>query len=92
MFDKIRQGQELLKLRSQAKTLQKELEKIIETVEKRDIKVRVRGDQKIDYIEIAGEERKDILEVINEAMKKVQKKSARKMLEMGGGLSGLLGH
>ena len=32
-----------------------------------------------------------LVDLINEAMKKVQKEAAKKMMEMGGGLSGLLG-
>ncbi len=78
-------------MRQQAKALQKELEKITETVEERDIKVKVSGDQKVLYVKVDGDEREDIADVINKAMKKVQKKAAKKMMEMGGGLSGLLG-
>jgi len=91
MFDKLQQLNELRKMRSQAMTLQKELEKIKESAERGGMKVVVTGDQKISYIEIDGEERKELVELINEAMKKVQKEAAKKMLEMGGGLSGLLG-
>ncbi|MBI4153675.1 YbaB/EbfC family nucleoid-associated protein [Candidatus Woesebacteria bacterium] len=91
MFDKVKQLNELRKMRTQAMALQKELEKIKESVEKNGIKVVVTGDQKISYIEIDGEERRDLEELINEAMKKVQKEAAKKMMEMGGGLSGLLG-
>ena len=71
--------------------LQKELEKIIETLEKNGWQVSVTGDQKIRYIKKDGEDLKDLVDLINEAMKKVQKESAKKMMEMGGGLSGLLG-
>jgi len=78
-------------MRSQAMGLQKELDQIIETYENRGVKVKVTGSQKVDYIEIDGEERSDIKDAINEAMKRVQKEAAKKMLEMGGGLSGLLG-
>jgi DNA-binding protein YbaB len=88
MFDKIKQ---IGKLKSEAGKLQKELELISETVEKRDLVVSVSGDQKIRYIKIAGEDKKDLTDAINEAMKNVQKKAAKKMMEMGGGLSGLLG-
>lgn len=91
MFDKFKQVNELRKMRSQAMALQKELEKIKETVEKKGIKVAVRGDQKIDFIEIDGEARRDLVEAINEALKKVQKEAAKKMMEMGGGLGGLFG-
>ena len=90
MFDKVKQLGELAKMRRQAQALQKELEKITETVEKDDLIVSVSGDQKIRYIKINGEERKDLTDAINEAMKKVQKEAAKKMMEMGGGLSGLL--
>ncbi|KKS80770.1 MAG: hypothetical protein UV56_C0009G0004 [Candidatus Woesebacteria bacterium GW2011_GWC1_43_10b] len=90
-MNKMQQLNELRKLRSQAKEMQKELEKITETVEEDNIKVKVRGDQKIEYIEIDGEERKDIADAINKAMKNVQKEAAKKMMQEGGGLSGLLG-
>jgi DNA-binding protein YbaB len=91
MFDKLSQLKDLAKMRSQASALQKELEKIKESAEKKGMRVVVTGDQKISYIEIDGEEKKDLVNLINEAMKKVQKEAAKKMLEMGGGLSGLLG-
>jgi len=91
MFDKVKQLGELNKMRQQAKSLQKELEVIKETVEEGGYKVTVTGDQKIVYIEHAGEEQKKLTEVINKAFKNVQKKAAKKMMEMGGGLSGLLG-
>lgn len=90
-FDKFKQLGELKKMRSQAQTLQKELEKITESVEEGGIKVVVTGDQKISYIEIDNEEQEQLTKVINKAMKRVQKKAAKKMLEMGGGLGGLFG-
>jgi len=90
-FDKVKQLGELNKMRQQAKALQKELEQITETLSVRDIEVKVTGDQKLVYMKVDGEKRQDIVDAINKAMKKVQKKAAKKMLEMGGGLSGLLG-
>jgi len=91
MFDKIKQLNELRKMRSEAMELQKELDVIVETYEKGDVKVKVTGSQKIDYIEIEGKERADVKDAVNEAMKRVQKEAAKTMLEKGGGLSGLLG-
>lgn len=91
MFDKFKQLGELNKMRQQASALQKELEKIIETLEKNGWSVSVTGDQKIRYIKKDGEDLKVLVDLINEAMKKVQKEAAKKMMEMGGGLSGLLG-
>lgn len=90
-FDKFRQIGELRKMRQQAKALQRELEQITETVRDGDVEVKVSGDQKVVYLKVDGEERSDLVETINKAMKRVQKKAAKKMMEMGGGLSGLLG-
>lgn len=90
-FDKIKQMGELNKLRKKAKELQRELEQITETYETGDIKVKVSGDQKVVYVKENGEDRDDIVDALNKAMKDVQKKAAKKMMEMGGGLSGILG-
>jgi DNA-binding protein YbaB len=90
-FDKFKQIGELNKLRKQAKELQRELEQITETYESGDLQVKVSGDQKVVYIKENGEDRDDIVDALNRAMKNVQKKSAKKMMEMGGRLSGLLG-
>jgi DNA-binding protein YbaB len=91
MFDKFKQVGNLMKMRSEAQKLQKELETITKTVEKNGWIVSVSGDQKIRYIKKDGEDQKDLQDAINEAMKEVQKDAAKKMMEMGGGLSGLLG-
>ncbi len=91
MFDKFKQLGQLNEMRKKANELQKELEKIIETMEKHGYTVSVTGDQKIRYIKKDGEDMQELVDLINEAMKKVQKESAKKMMEMGGGLSGLLG-
>ena len=78
-------------MQRQAKELQKELEKIIKTEEKHGYTVSVTGDQKIRYIKHGDEDLSQLTDLINDAMKGVQKDSAKKMMEMGGGLSGLLG-
>lgn len=91
MFDKFNQIKDLAKMQRQAKALQKELELIIKTVEKHGYSVSVTGDQKIRYIKKDGEDLKELTDLINDVMKDVQKESAKKMMEMGGGLSGLLG-
>ncbi|EKD62288.1 MAG: hypothetical protein ACD_52C00244G0005 [uncultured bacterium] len=90
MFDKVKQAGELLKMRQQAMALQKQLSQITETYERDGMRVTVSGDQKIIRIDLDGEERKDLVETINNALKEVQKKAAKKMMEMGGGLSGLM--
>lgn len=91
MFDKFNQIKDLAKMRQKAMELQKELEKIIKTVEKNGWQVSLSGDQKIRYIKKDGEDMKELVDIINGAMKDVQKDSAKKMMEMGGGLGGLLG-
>ena len=88
---KLGQLKQLNQMRQQAKTLQKELEKEEEVYESGGIKVKVNGAQQIVYLEIDGEDRDDITDAINKAMKNVQKKAAKKMMEMGGGLGGLFG-
>jgi DNA-binding protein YbaB len=91
MFDKFKQLGELAKMRQKAMELQKELEKIIKTNEKNGWQVSVTGDQKIRYIKKGEEDMKELTDLINNLMKDVQKESAKKMMEMGGGLGGLLG-
>ena len=69
----------------------KSLKKIVVTLEKKGYVVSVSGDQKIRYIKKDGEDLTELVNLINEAMKQVQKDAAKKMMDMGGGLSGLLG-
>lgn len=91
MFDKVRQGKELLKLRQQAKKLQEEMEQISHMEEDGEIQVVVNGTQNLISLKIDDEEQERLVKVINKAMKEVQKKAAKKMMEQGGGLGGLLG-
>ena len=91
MFAKLQQAKELIKLRQQAKKLQDELKDIRHTEERDGMKVTVDGTQNIVALEIGGEDKTEIIDLLNRAMKEVQKKAAKKMMEMGGGLSGLLG-
>ena len=91
MFDKLQKGKQLLQMRSQAKELQRKMAEVTESVDKGNIKVKVTGDQRVEYIELDGESRDDLARVINEAFKKVQKKAAQKMLQ-DGGLKGLFGN
>lgn len=91
MFDKFKQAQNLMKMRSQAMSLKKKLEEITHSEEKDGVKVVVNGAQEVVRIEVDGQERRDIVELINKAYKEIQKEAAKKMMEEGGGLSGLLG-
>ena len=80
-----------MKMRSQAMQLKKKLEAISHSEEKDDVKVVVNGAQEVIKLEIDGVDRKDVVELINKAYKEIQKEAAKKMMEEGGGLSGLLG-
>ncbi len=90
MFDKFKQAQNLLKLRSEAKKLQQELEQIKHTETDGDMQVTVSGAQTVLNIKLNGTDQEKLQNLINKAMKEVQKKSAKRMMEMGGGLGGLL--
>ena len=89
-FDKFKQLGELNKMRSQAKTLQRELAEIKETYEKGDYKIGVTGDQKITFIQINGEDQDKLVKAINEAMKSNGNTAIIERHSMNGGLSGLL--
>lgn len=91
MFDKIKQGKQLLELRGQAQKMQKQLAEITETVDKGEWHVKVSGDQKVQFISKGDERMKDLEDAINSAFQNVQKKAAQKMLETEG-LKGLLGN
>lgn len=91
MFDKFQQIKKLKQLRDQAMEMQKALQAESITVEDHGVRVVMRGDQQIQEIHIGGEENKDVREAVNKALKESQKVAARKLQEMGGGLSGLLG-
>lgn len=91
MWDKIQQGKKLMQLRSQAMEMQKQLRAQTLTVEENGFKIVVNGAQEIQELEIDGEEQKKLREAINKSLKKSQEIAAKKLQEMGGGLSGLLG-
>lgn len=78
-------------MRSEAQKLQKELEKIVVSHKKGNVSIKMNGANKVEYVEIDGQERTDVKDAFNEVAKDVQKQAAQKMMEMGGGLSGLLG-
>ena len=89
VFDQVGQLNELRKMRSQALEMQKKLKLITYTLIKGIWTIKVTGDQKIEYIEMDHEPQPDLVKAINEALDKVQKDSAKKMMEEGG-LSSLL--
>lgn len=91
MINPFKQLGEFKKMRDQAMTIQRELEKEEVEVEKNGVRVVISGDQKIKLLQSNGREDSDIKDAVNEAVKKSQEVAAKKLQQMGGGLSGLLG-
>lgn len=91
MFDKVKQLGELKKMRDQAMAVQRQLKEERIEVEENGVKVVMNAAQEIQSLEVDGQEERRVLEVLNKALKKSQEVAARKLQEMSGGLSGLLG-
>lgn len=85
MGDMMKQVKELRKA-------QKELKKVLITIEKNDVSVTVNGEMKITDLKIEDASdlkkiSKAVKENVNEAIKKVQYESAQKLSGMTGGLN-----
>lgn len=89
--DKFQQLKDLKRMRDQAMEIQRELAAEEVVVEEGGIKVIMTGDQKVKSLTVDGEEQHRLIDVLNKAIKKSQEIAAKKLQEMGGGLSGLLG-
>ncbi len=70
---------ELIRFQQAQSRLNKQLEQIFASEEKRGIRVVVRGDRKVETIEIDGEEQKELRDLINSAMKEVNKKAEKQL-------------
>lgn len=79
------------KLRQQAMTMQKNLAAQTITVEENGVKVVITGDQKIISIEIQGMSNEVLNEVINKAIRKSQELAAKELMNVSGGMGGLMG-
>ncbi len=88
MLDKLKQ---LKNMRDQAMAIQKQLalEEIV--VERGPIRIVISGDQKIKEFTVQGVSSQEAVDALNEAIKKSQELAAKKLQEMSGGLSGLMG-
>lgn len=91
MINPFQQIGELKKMRDQAIAIQRELgaEEVI--VEKNGVRIVISGAQELKSLESNGRSDSDIKEAVNEAVKKSQQIAAKKLSQMQGGLSGLLG-
>lgn len=92
MFNPLKGLGDLNNLRKQAMQMQKLLEAERITLDKNGVHIVITGDQKILEFTIDGMEPEDrVLDGLQEAIKKAQETAAKKLQEVSGGLSGLLG-
>ena len=78
-------------MRDQAMAIQRELAAEEVVVEEKGVKVVISGDQKIKKLEVQGIANETLIEVLNLAIKRSQEVAAKKLQQISGGLSGLLG-
>ena len=91
MLNPFKQIKEIKKMRDQAMQIQRELQAEEVTVDKNGVRIVISGDQKIKELLSNGQSDNDIKDAVNEAIKKSQEVAAKKLSQMQGGLSGLLG-
>lgn len=88
MLDKLKK---LKQMRDEAMVIQKQLAQEEIVVERGSVKIVISGDQRIKELTVQGVSSQEVVNGINEAIKKSQELAAKKLQEMSGGLSGLLG-
>ncbi len=91
MMNPFKQIGDLKKMRDEAMAIQRELQQEEVKVDKHGVTIIITGDQKIKTLASNGKSDDDIRDAINEAIKKSQEVAAKKLSQMQGGLSGLLG-
>lgn len=91
MINPFKQLGQIKQMRDQAMQIQKQLQAESIDIEKNGVHIVISGDQRIQSLETNGRSDDDIAEAVNEAIKKSQEVAAKKLSQMGGGLSGLLG-
>lgn len=82
---------DLKKMRDQALAIQKQLAQEKIEINESGVRIVITGDQKIEEFEIQGIKNDMVKDLLNKAIKKSQEAAAKKLQEMSGGLSGLLG-
>lgn len=82
---------DLNKLRQQAMQMQKNLSGQQITVEENGVKVIISGDQKIVELSISGISNEVLTEVLNKAIRKSQEMAAKELMNVSGGMGGLMG-
>ena len=79
------------KLRQQAMQMQKNLAGQQITVEENGVKVVISGDQKIIELTVQGIGNPVLNEVLNKAIRKSQELAAKELMNISGGMGGLMG-
>ncbi|MBI4096464.1 MAG: YbaB/EbfC family nucleoid-associated protein [Candidatus Levybacteria bacterium] len=91
MINPFKQLGDIKRMRDQAMQIQRELQGEEVVVDKNGVHIVISGDQKIKELSSNGQSDNDIRDAVNEAIKKSQEVAAKKLSQMQGGLSGLLG-
>jgi len=79
------------KLRQQAMQMQKSLAAQQVVVEENGVKVVISGDQKVLDLTIQGMSNQVLNDVLNKAIRKSQELAAKELMNIQGGLGGLMG-
>lgn len=82
---------DLNKLREQAMQMQKNLSAQVITVEENGVKVVITGDQKIVELTVQGIGNPVLNEVLNKSIRKSQELAAKELMNVSGGMGGLMG-
>jgi DNA-binding protein YbaB len=95
VFDKFRQQLsqlgDLKRMRDQAVAIQRQLAAEEVIVEEQGVRVVITGDQKIKELSVQGISNQALVDVLNKALRRSQELAAKKLQEMSGNLTGLLG-
>lgn len=82
---------DLNKLRQQAMQMQKNLSGQQITVEENGVKIVISGDQRIIELSIQGISNEVLNDVLNKAIRKSQELAAKELMNVSGGMGGLMG-
>lgn len=91
MMNPFKQIGDLKRMRDEAMQIQRQLEQEEVRVDKHGVNIVMNGAQRVITLVTNGKSDDDVKEAVNEAIKKSQEVAAKKLSQMGGGLSGLLG-
>ncbi len=79
------------KLRQQAMQMQKNLSGQQITIEENGVRIVITGDQRIMELSIQGISNEVLNDVLNKAIRKSQELAAKELMNISGGMGGMLG-